>query len=276
MLYHGNKTGHVLIHCNMKIMLIDFGVLQSKTYSFFIENELCEIVMERKGNQFFYDFEINRQVDTPLNRARNQLEKKHWRQSLLFFGGMFLLVAVFTAVFLSFKSSNASNQFDSLLLSNYDSTTARLIVEPAKEDGYIVQYAFVANGRKVESQVSTTDAPSYQNSLPLETGDEIYVKYAPNTPLIHQLDFQQTDEAQLNRFLERSYQIHQQHNPSLTERMVRCQVDIAYELQGVGGLALFYHQKRTPAEHPVYNSQTYQRLIRDVPFRNRVQERCWE
>lgn len=276
MLHHGNKTGHVLIHCNAKIMLIDFSVLQSKTYSFFIENELCEIVMERKGNRFFYDFEINREVDTPLNRARNKLEKKHWRQSLLFFGGMLVLVAIFTFTFLSFKSSKAGTSLDQLPLTDFELTSARLTVEPKKAGIYQVHYAFVANGKKVEGQLEEEDYPLHQNGFPLETGDEVVVKYAPSRPHIHQLDFEQVSEKQLNRFIGRSFQVHQQHNPSLTKEMARCQLDIAYQLAGIEGLTHFFFQKTPIEENPDFNQQTYLRFTRDTPFKNKVQAACWK
>lgn len=274
-LYHGNKSGHVLIHCNAKIMIIDFSVLQTKTYSFFIENELCEIVMERKGNRFFYDFEINREVDTPLNRARNKLEKKHWRQSLLFFGGMLLLVALFTFSFLSFKSSQARSSLNQLNLTNFESTTARLVVEPRKENTYLINFSFVANGKKVEGQLEQEGYPLYKNSFPLETGDELAVKYASSHPKVHELNFEQAPEKQINRFLNRTLQKHQQYNSSITKEMANCQLNIAYQLKGIAGLALFYFQKKTPEENARFNQQTYQRLVRDIPFKNEVQEKCW-
>lgn len=256
-------------------MLIDFGVLRSKSYSFFIENELCEIVMERKGNRFFYDFEINREVDTPLNRARNQLEKKHWRQSLLFFGGMLLLVAIFTVTFLSFKSSKAQSNLIDLPLANYKSTIAKLIVEPGKDDTYFINYSFVANGKKVEGQLERDQVPLYKNSFPLVTGDELAVNYAPNLPERHELDFSQAPKEQITRFLDRSFQLHQQYNPRLTKQMIRCQLEIAYELKGIEGLANFYYQKTSPNINSQFNQQTYQRLVRDTPFKNKVQESCW-
>ena len=49
--------------------MLDFRVLKSKEYSFFIDDELCELTIEKKGDHFFYSFEFNRKADTPLNRA---------------------------------------------------------------------------------------------------------------------------------------------------------------------------------------------------------------
>ena len=73
---HGAESGHLMVYCNTNIVLIDFEILQSKTYSFFIEDELCELSIERKDDQFFYGFEINKKADTPLNRQRRKIEKQ--------------------------------------------------------------------------------------------------------------------------------------------------------------------------------------------------------
>jgi tRNA A-37 threonylcarbamoyl transferase component Bud32 len=33
-LFHGDETGHLMIYCNTRIVVIDFGVTTSKNYSF--------------------------------------------------------------------------------------------------------------------------------------------------------------------------------------------------------------------------------------------------
>ena len=45
-LYHGDRSGHMLIHCNRKIIQIDFSVKETKTYSFFVEDEFCEMIVD--------------------------------------------------------------------------------------------------------------------------------------------------------------------------------------------------------------------------------------
>ena len=84
-LFHGKRTGHVLLMLNGQILQIDFGVRDSKTYSFFIEDEFCEVHLERKGDEMYYFFEINKKVDTPRNRDRKKLNRKYLGQTLAFF-----------------------------------------------------------------------------------------------------------------------------------------------------------------------------------------------
>ena len=85
-LYHSSKSGHLLIYVGKKIVVIDFKVLDSKTYSFFINDDLCELRLERKDLKMYYHFEINKEADTPRNQARKKVEQKYFRQALAFFG----------------------------------------------------------------------------------------------------------------------------------------------------------------------------------------------
>lgn len=75
-LYHSPKSGNVMLYCDKKILVIDFFVQESKTYSFFIGGELCEVTIEKEGNLYSYGMEINTKADTPRNRARKVLNRK--------------------------------------------------------------------------------------------------------------------------------------------------------------------------------------------------------
>lgn len=72
-LFHGETTKHVVVHCNNSIVVIDFGVTESKTYSLFLDEELCEVTIDHTGDEnFSYDCKINHDVETPLNKQRKE------------------------------------------------------------------------------------------------------------------------------------------------------------------------------------------------------------
>ena len=72
-LFHGDTTHHVVVHCNNNIVVIDFGVKESKTYSLFLDQELCEVTIDHTGDDTFsYDCKINHDVQTPLNLQRQK------------------------------------------------------------------------------------------------------------------------------------------------------------------------------------------------------------
>lgn len=89
-LYHG-KTGHLMVYLNTSIIIIDFHVLQSKTYSFFLGEELYELTVKRAGHQWAYGLKSNEKVNTPLNQAR----KKHKQVYVVQGFALLLLVILF-------------------------------------------------------------------------------------------------------------------------------------------------------------------------------------
>ena len=82
-IYHGDQSGHVVVHCNNRVLLLDFNVLQPKSYKFFIDQELCELNIDKDNNCFCYDLSIDYQADTPKNRHRDAEEKEERRAYLL-------------------------------------------------------------------------------------------------------------------------------------------------------------------------------------------------
>ncbi len=100
-LFHGDNTGHLLVYCNTRIVVIDFGVRASKNYSFFINDELCDIEVEEKEGKFSYGFKIDEITDTPRNRGRRKMIRSEVLQSLIM-GAAFLLI-ILLVVYLSLR-----------------------------------------------------------------------------------------------------------------------------------------------------------------------------
>ncbi len=82
-LFHGDNTGHLLIYCNTRIVVIDFSVTSSKNYSFFINDELCDVAIEEQDGKFSYGFKVDEITDTPRNRGRRKMIQSQHRQTLL-------------------------------------------------------------------------------------------------------------------------------------------------------------------------------------------------
>lgn len=95
-IYHGEQSGHVLIHCNKKILIIDFNVLGNKTYSFFLGYEFCELKVTRGAGTYHYDLTINEKVDTVLNQKRKKIRRKDNFKSILLAILFFALVIILT------------------------------------------------------------------------------------------------------------------------------------------------------------------------------------
>lgn len=93
-LFHGDQTGHLLVYCNTRIVVIDFEVRESKNYSFFINEELLDIEVEELNGKFSYGLTIDQKSDTPRNRIRRKMTRQQVRQTLLLVGLFLILVTI--------------------------------------------------------------------------------------------------------------------------------------------------------------------------------------
>ena len=88
--------GHVVIYCQGEIMVIDFNVKDDKEYSFFIENKLVKIHLERNpDNSFSYQLveEDNSLTD---NYQASKPETAHVvKAMLLFVLGVLILLMIY-------------------------------------------------------------------------------------------------------------------------------------------------------------------------------------
>jgi len=97
-LFHGDNTGHLLVYCNARIVVIDFSVRATKNYSFYINDELCDLAVEEKEGKFSYGFKVDQVTDTPLNRQRRKMIRSQVKQTLLL--GLIFILFIVLVVFL--------------------------------------------------------------------------------------------------------------------------------------------------------------------------------
>lgn len=95
-LFHGEKTHHVVVYCNNSIVAIDFGVKKSKTYTVFLDQQLCEVSIDYTGGEnFTYGCRINYDVETPLNLQRKkQREEEERSDRIRLFAAVAVLVII--------------------------------------------------------------------------------------------------------------------------------------------------------------------------------------
>ncbi len=275
-LLHGTKTGHLMVYCNAKIIIIDFKVRDSKVYSFFINEELCEIHLTRKGDQMFYEFQINEKADTPLNRARKKLNRKYMAQTLGFFGAMFLiLVAVFFGLN-NAKNAAAKNNIESMLVKEGAKTIGIVTIKNEAPNPKI-SYFYVANNINHSKEVVLQDSTNFisKNGMPLESGDEFIVEFVRSDPKISKILFAEPTKKQLETYRKRVIEKHAAQHPQMLNSLVECQVDIAYQLRGIKGFADFYFQNTPPEENAKNNRNTFLKLTRDLPFQKKEEQECW-
>lgn len=271
--FHGDRTGHLMVMCNARIVLIDFSVRQAKDYSFFIDDELFELSVEGKPGGYAYNCSINEEADTPRNRVRK-------RQKRLDFRKMVALITVFAIALIGVLGFAMVNQqgepppLDKEILLNQQGqeTVAKVFFEMLSDQNITVKYSFVADGRvrNYEKKLAIRKA----NGFPLVDGDEFQLRYVLKRPDIHQLDFNRPTDEQIALYFDRTVDQHAALNRRLTDRQAECQVEVAYKLGGLEALALIFNQNTPRENNPDYNELNYKKFIRDIPFQEAVEKRC--
>ena len=98
-LYHGMRTGHVLVHCNGRVLIIDFKVRHNKRYTIMVDNDMLDLVLSRTGDEITYSLEVNNREGTP----GWERDRKDRRQGIKL--GLIFLLVIITIVLLSIKLS---------------------------------------------------------------------------------------------------------------------------------------------------------------------------
>ncbi len=274
-LAHGAETGHLVVHCNSKVVLIDFKVLDTATYSIFIDEQLCEISIEKKGNEFFYSFEIDNQADTPRNRARKKLEKQHLLQSIAFLGTLALVVTIAIFAISQWTSHNDQKNISAKLQESGQQVSARILV-PKDESVDYASYYFVVNGKSYATATTYSSQLNelLPNGMPLEEGDEFLITYVPSNPSLSEIDYQQPTPFQINRYRDRVLARLFENNPGMDKNTLTCFVDQVYKERSIEGMAQLYFQKTTSSKNSRHNRRTFERLLQDPQLTNAIEKKC--
>lgn len=289
--YHGDKTGHLLIHCNLRIVQVDFSVKESRTYSFFIEDELCEVSVVKEKEGFTYDFQVNKKADTPRNRLRKVEERRNRKHLALFLGGLILLLTVIVIGFQHYGrlqrqkltgavslGSRLTPEYEARMANEGKKAVAQLIVV---EEGLQrrIMYGFLTEkNRQVSGLFSAPDTGLIilPNGFPLEDSDAFEVQYLPAEPEIHRVDFFQPTDQTLAAYLQRALEAEQKAHPGVSPGHSLCVAKLTLEKRGWKRLADVIFQSTPPEQNFDHNRDSYLRLIREAEFAQAVERECWD
>ena len=94
-------------------------------------------------------------------------------------------------------------------------------------------------------------------------------------PELHTVHWEKILPQQVEHYKKRTTVVHQQLHPKFSKTKIKCQLDLAYQLDSLKGLAQFFFQNEDSATNSDFNQATYQKYIRDEPFRRLSKEKCW-
>ncbi len=147
---HSANSGHLVVHCNQQIVKIDFSVLEPKTFSFFVEDELCHLAIEGdKQSGFTYKFHIDTEVDTPVNRDRKIKRITSARRNALTLTTMVLVIGSLLGSVAYWGWSATQDKLHDKLITGGIPSEARLVSGATFE--------FIANGEVIKTEPLAID-----------------------------------------------------------------------------------------------------------------------
>jgi hypothetical protein len=274
-LMYSPRAGHLLIYIGSKIVQVDFKVFESKEYTFFIEEELVHIKLERRGDEMFFFFNIDKEADTPRNRIRHTIEHKHFIHLLIFLGVMGLLVT--GVVFFGRNAKKSETQrIEEVLAKGSQEAVGRVFLKKIDANRSEISYQFVAETQTITSQSLLQSEPLILlvNPMPLEPGDEFRVRYSPKKPHVNQILFSEPTPKQIEVYKQRTIAKHAKLNLGAPPGMTECFVQTAYEHDSLRALADIYFQDTKPGYNLEHNLETYAKLTANKGFLLKMEEKC--
>ncbi len=95
-LYHGEDSGHVIIYQNNNILIIDFNIVYTKHYHFYIGHELMILSILTNQEEFIYLLSVDTESNTPYNL---QLKKNKKEEQQMIIIGQIVLIIFLIALF---------------------------------------------------------------------------------------------------------------------------------------------------------------------------------
>lgn len=264
---HSPKLGHLLIYCGQKVVIAERSVLESKDFSFFLEEVLLRLKVIKTDTGFKYHFEIAKDVDTPLNLEKKAYEKKMmWQSSLAMLGLlMFIVVLIVSGIFWNLNALKKERE------TNGAFTTGTITITPNGNSfkvGYI--YTVKDNTFYFEFESYKEANPIAPNGFPLYTDDQFRVRYALNRWNNSELLLNEPTPHQIKVYQQRVQKIHQTIHPNLTDSSYcACLLETAYSIKKLGGYLDFYHQKMPPSKNKAHNMKTYLELVNSANFKKK-------
>ena len=252
-IYHGDQTGHVVVHAEGKVVITDFSVWDSKTYTFFVEDDLCEVtISKKKEHTYTYNCRINYEINTPLNAQRKQHARQDWRLGL-FFATAIISFAVLVAAYFFLHPSAEKLRRERLLVSMGQGVEqeVQLLFDTKASDWY---HTYASWGRervlRLDWSTDTLTAAGWK----LEPGD-VFIGYrSKEVPWLFYIDLRQPAPSLMEKYRRQTGQKLRQQYSFLSPDQINCLLNAADSSAGARGLFLLGRLSGETAELlPVLN-----------------------
>ncbi|MCS6929565.1 MAG: hypothetical protein NZM43_08730 [Saprospiraceae bacterium] len=289
-LYHGDRSGHLLIYCDARIVQVDFSVKESRTYSFFIEDELCEVSIQREKAGFSYGFRVNKQVDTPRNRQRRAAERRNWWGVAAMSGGLIVVIWAAVSLLMHWDTQQKQRRWADAFTFPLSAQEKRRLNREGhvslahffityENQQRLVCYSFATQDNRLmigRFWVPDTGLILLPTGFPIHDRDAFKVQYLPDDPSVHRVLFEEPAPETIAAYLDLAARVQHAAYPNHRFARSRCIAQVALEEKGWPVLANFIFQTASAAQNPRHNRESYLRLVREPALARRMERECWD
>jgi len=91
-MYHGDDSGHLIIFVNSEIVTINFNQKETKTYNFYIENQLVELEIDNSEGTYNYTL-TPQKLDQEISKEKT-FDHHFWIPLIIIFLAINLLLII--------------------------------------------------------------------------------------------------------------------------------------------------------------------------------------
>lgn len=271
-LYHGTQSGHFIAYCNSAVIIIDFNVKNSKSYSFLINDELAQIKIEQQNGGFTYDFDVTSENQNEEDDSSSN-ENKWIAWGAASVGLLIILIVAFTQFFKAKNHRYLEANKLTLLESEGKNDWAKVFVRKTKGSALLLNFSFVAKGRPYgfTKEFSNVD----ELPFPIQSGDFYNVTFLPDHPDINTLNLSQPAPKTITRIKEELISTAPEWNSTVdSEIIVACKLDFLREKHGLKSWALLLHHNTAETEHKVFNSTSFNNFVQEQDLYTQLDKAC--
>ncbi len=256
----------------------------SKSYQFFIDNELCEIRVAKDNNDFVYHFTSHNYSTSKTGMARKQKDfLEEWGVGIGI-AAVFLLILCPLAYYLLTYYQNSQN----LDLGGMMATAIITQIGAEEAQQYTtrgityrltdnVRYKFEVNGAyyhgDIDLKPTRTGGYMTPNGLPLHEGGEFEVLFSGLDPSKSKILFDKPTSIQTNKYKALAaenclYNPPNDVDSSLYSQFCKCMNYHVYLHYGLEGLANVFAQNMPRTQQVPYNQETFERMQNDVIYKS--------
>lgn len=175
-LYHGNRSGHVLVTVNNSISVIDFFVRSDKSYTLMLEDEVFLLEIEKGEKGFSYGLTMDTLTKTDKNIRRQSAERRQNR----WIAGIAIATVAVLLLFLLWFRTYQDEKLRMRSLPYLHEIGIKTLGRLGHDEGdtWVVHYT----SRKQQFQVVVADIPAQVPEL--RAGDDFQVAFLPRKPQI--------------------------------------------------------------------------------------------